>query len=185
MNEAAVNELVKQSKKGSAKALTELLRWVVPLVHGTLFGMARNHDLAQELTQEVAEVVVTRLASFKEGTRFRQWVLTIAANRFRDHLRREKRQALPSTQLMKLHSPHGNPGKGVEKQAIQQELWTAINTLGEEERAIFCLRQVGELSFKEIAKALGKPLGTVLSIQHRAMARLAQKINKSELKNES
>ena len=90
MNETKVDELVTQSKEGSSEAFAELLRWVIPLVHKTLYGMARNHDLAQELTQEVAETVVTRLASFRSGTRFRQWVLTIAANKFRDHLRRKK-----------------------------------------------------------------------------------------------
>ena len=151
MNETKVNELVSSCKAGSAEALEKLLRWVVPLVHKTLFGMARNHDLAQELTQEVAEVVVTRLASYKCGTRFRQWVLTIAAK-------------------------NESPSLATERMARQQELWQAISELKAEERTIFCLRQVGELSFKEIANMLGKPLGTVLSTQHRAMAQLAKRL---------
>ena len=176
MNETKVNELVSQCKAGSAEALEKLLRWVVSLVHKTLFGMARNHDLAEELTQEVAEVVVTRLASYKSGTRFRQWVLTIAANRFKDHLRRKKLLREPCEKLDHIAAKNESPSLATERMARQQELWQAISQLKTEERTIFCLRHVGELSFKEIAKTLGKPLGTVLSTQHRAMTQLAKKL---------
>ena len=178
MNETKVNELINQSKAGSTEALEKLLRWLVPLVHKTLFGMARNDDLAQELTQEVAEVVVTRLRSYKSGTRFRQWVLTIAANRFKDHLRRKKLRSEPCEKLAQLAAKSESPSEATERLVRQQELWQAISELKAEERTIFCLRQVGELSFKEIAKTLGKPLGTVLSTQHRAMAQLAKKLKK-------
>ena len=51
-------------------------------------------------------------------------------------------------------------------------LYEAINRLREPEREVVLLRLQSDLTFREIAEVLRKPLNTVLSHMHRAVRRL-------------
>jgi RNA polymerase sigma-70 factor (ECF subfamily) len=47
-----------------------------------------------------------------------------------------------------------------------------LATLTDDQRAVLLLRVVADLSLAETADVLGKPVGAVKALQHRALARL-------------
>jgi RNA polymerase sigma-70 factor (ECF subfamily) len=61
-----------------------------------------------------------------------------------------------------------------------------VSALAEPFRETFVLREINNLSYREIAEAVGAPVGTVMSRLARARARLKQglaaRINKEEIK---
>jgi len=71
-------------------------------------------------------------------------------------------------------SRHADP----EQTAIGREkvarFVNALETLNDRQREVFLLREEAGLSFAEISKSTGRPLGTVLSQMHTALKKLAK-----------
>jgi RNA polymerase sigma-70 factor (sigma-E family) len=57
------------------------------------------------------------------------------------------------------------------------ETWQAIRRLTADQRAVVVLRFYEDLSIEQTAEMLGKPQGTVKSLQHRALARLKEDLS--------
>ena len=72
--------------------------------------------------------------------------------------------------------PAPTPAKRFESNATAAEVREAVASLPFNQRQVVLLRIEGEMEFKEIAAALGVPIGTVLVWMHRATAELKRKI---------
>jgi RNA polymerase sigma-70 factor (sigma-E family) len=57
------------------------------------------------------------------------------------------------------------------------ETWSAVRRLPVDQRTVLVLRFYADLSLAEIAAELGKPIGTVKSTLHRALARLKEQLS--------
>jgi RNA polymerase sigma-70 factor (ECF subfamily) len=65
-----------------------------------------------------------------------------------------------------------NPTRGLEQEETRAALDAALDQLTPEHRAVFLLHTVDEMSYQEIAEAVGCPVGTVMSRLHYARKRL-------------
>jgi RNA polymerase sigma-70 factor, ECF subfamily len=70
----------------------------------------------------------------------------------------------------------GDPLDGVLDQEVRDVLEGALALLPAEQRAVFVLRAMEDMSYKEIAEALGLSMGTVMSRLFRARERLAESL---------
>ncbi|MBV8056072.1 MAG: sigma-70 family RNA polymerase sigma factor, partial [Deltaproteobacteria bacterium] len=109
------------------------------------------------------------------------WLLTILYNNFRNYLRHSSLNpvsALPDESSerieagFELDAKSCNPEEIVAQRWIGRHLETAINALPLEFREPMLLVDVQELSYPEVAKVLGIPLGTVKSRVSRARSLL-------------
>lgn len=57
------------------------------------------------------------------------------------------------------------------------ETWSLIKALSPDERAVLVLRFYEDMTVDDIADVLGRPAGTVKSLQHRALARLKETLS--------
>lgn len=89
MNDAA---LIKRCQSGDETAFDELIRIYYPYVHGFLIKATANETLADDLTQDTFLKMICSIESFNSDGRagFGTWLITIAKNKFIDHLRRNK-----------------------------------------------------------------------------------------------
>lgn len=157
---------------------------------GPVFRFFLRHvgdvETAEDLTQEAFIRVVHNRASFRTGARFTTWVYTIARNLAVDEMRKRRyrrhrsldeplggRDGDPGRTLGDLV---GDPKERTEAQAADLELRavleTAIGRLPEEQREVFTLREMGGLSFQEIAEVVGCNENTVKSRMRYALERL-------------
>jgi RNA polymerase sigma-70 factor, ECF subfamily len=133
-------------------------------------GRATIEDVAQDTFLQVFQ----RLASFSPGgaAKLSTWILTIAARRSIDELRKQ-RPAL----VADLESTSEARG---DERALRKELVAAIEgalrELSPELRAAFVLREYHGLDYAEIARALAIDLGTVKSRLSRARAALRARL---------
>jgi RNA polymerase sigma-70 factor, ECF subfamily len=128
---------------------------------------------AEDLLQETLVKAYLAFEQFTPGTNFRAWVLRILANTHISRFRHEQR--LPATiswEELGANTQRGvfdPPGKdkGPEEEALGEaldaEVGPALARLPEEFRSAVILSDMFELSYQEIARALGVPLGTVRS----------------------
>ena len=157
---------------------------------GPVFRFFLRHvgdvETAEDLTQEAFIRVVHNRASFRSGARFTTWIYTIARNLSVDEMRKRRyrrhrsldeplggRDGDPGRTLGDLV---GDPKERTEAQAADLELRavleTAIGRLPVEQREVFTLREMGGLSFQEIAEVVGCNENTVKSRMRYALERL-------------
>jgi RNA polymerase sigma-70 factor (ECF subfamily) len=140
-------------------------------------------DRAEDIVAEVFLVVARRRDRIDAGAAALPWLYGIATNVLRAHRRAELRayRALERTGVDPLGGAtgivDGHDTRAVERvdaAATSRRIAGALARLPRTQRDVLLLYAVAELSYAEIAQALGIPLGSVQSSLHRARTRLRQ-----------
>ena len=145
------------SRGGGSKSIddfAEIVREHWTSVYRFVYCALGNAHDAEDLTQETFLRAWNRIEAFHPGSNIRSWLLTIAANASRDVRRRRRRVTFTPLD----HDPDGRiPGPGHRLEAAESDglLETALEQLSEMTRMVFHLRVQEDLSFREIAEAVG------------------------------
>jgi RNA polymerase sigma-70 factor (ECF subfamily) len=148
-------------------------------LYAMAYRLAGNHDDAQDLLQQSLIEAYSAFDRFEKGTRFDRWVYRIMYHSFLDIVRKR-----PRFSVLSLDTPwddeEGNSGahevpdsrRGPETalldDILSEPLQRALDALPAEFRAVVVLADMQELSYEEVARTLGCPVGTVRSRLHRA-----------------
>jgi RNA polymerase sigma factor (sigma-70 family) len=150
--------------------------------HGStlLRFLARRVDPAEaeDLLGEVFRIAFERRSAFeRDRDSARPWLYGIAANLVAKHHRSEARRRRALARVAADRLVADDPAERVVAATDACALWPrvmdAIGALPEAERQVLLLFAWEELSYGEIALALGIPVGTVRSRLSRGRARLA------------
>ena len=177
-------------RDGEVRAFEVLLARHERPVFNYILRSCRRQDLAEELLQEVFLRVVRSATKYKQTAKFTTWLYTIARNVCIDRARKAtKRQELSLDQnvgggdvgadgsgrtfmeLLVDEKAHAG-GSRHERQLFRQRLKEALAELPEEQREVFMLKEVSELTFREIAEVVGAPVPTVKSRMRYALQAL-------------
>lgn len=177
-------QLVVAHRAGDSTALRVLMERYSGELHGFLSRLVNSRTGADDVFQETFLQVHLAAESFDEERRFRPWLYTIAANKGRDFLRRQKRRA-----ALSLDAPVSTNGEGALVDLIpgSDESPSAPLESGDEAalvkqvveglpthfREILLLAYFQKLSYAQIADSLAIPIGTVKSRLHAAVASFA------------
>ena len=154
-------------------AAEQLLAEYTPALRNFLGARCRDDDLTAEMLQEVAAHLVTATPRLSLNGNARAYLFRIAANVWRDHLRRElvRRRA-----AVVLESGERRLADAADARLLERELRAAVReavrALPPAQREVVELRHRG-VTFQEIADRLGRPLGTVLTQMRAALARIS------------
>ena len=168
------NTLIQQAKEGDPAAFAELYDLYQPAIYRYIFYRVNDVPTAEDLTSEVFVRLVEKIDRFKiQGRPLLAWLYTIARNLITDHHRHAGR-ALP----LSLDGPPvadvdaADPEDAIEHSLTQHMLATAITSLTEDQRQVVILKFVEGLDNETVARALGKSVGAVKGLQHRALVAL-------------
>lgn len=127
-------------------------------------------DAAEDLTQQVFLQAFRKIDQYAGKGRFDRWLYRLAINEAYQHLRRKRRDRHSAL----IYEPEDLSASG-NKRTEQRELMEyALGRLDPELRSMFLLREVEELSYREIAETLDIPEGTVGSRLNRARRELRE-----------
>ena len=133
-----------------------------------------EHD-AQDAVQDAALRALRHFDGFRHGDA-RAWLLTIVRNccYSRHKAQRKDRMSVPFTDdsAQGIADPHGADDLAVED-SERARVQAAVDALPDELREVLVLRELNELSYREISEVVGAPMGTVMSRLSRARGRLA------------
>lgn len=154
--------------------VTRYRRRVVALARRMLTAVGTEE--AEDVAQEAFVAAYDKRASFQRGQPFRPWLYRIAVNRCLDRLRAQARRpgmveygTVPEPALA-----GADPIDALLTEESEARLQDAVAALPPKLRAVFLLRHLDDLSYEEIAAALGLPIGTVKTHLFRARAQLRQ-----------
>ena len=167
--------LIARARQGDLPAFEEVVRRYQRRVYGVALRIVRAHDVADDVAQEAFVRAWRSLDRFDLGRPFGPWVCRIAANLAVNHVRspRAREEGLPEGPA-ETRDPDPGPLGAVLDTEARQVLDAAVAALPAEQRAVFVLRAVEEMSYAEIAEALSLSPGTVMSRLFRARERLAR-----------
>jgi RNA polymerase sigma factor (sigma-70 family) len=138
--------------------------------------LTRNEHDAEDVVQDAYLRAIRHFDGF-QGGEGRAWLLAIVRNRCYDSLRHKgvREQTTPFDQ--ELHDTR-QASPDPEASLLQREraglLRQALAELPSDLREVLVLRELEELSYKEIANIVGVPMGTVMSRLSRARKRLQE-----------
>ncbi|HSH96373.1 MAG TPA: RNA polymerase sigma factor [Roseimicrobium sp.] len=130
---------------------------------------------ASDLTQQAFYVAQTKGHQLQDPGRVRGWLSTTVRRLFFQRMRHERRFPKCSLDLVEHELPHAsiNTASGPDAELVMQ----AMGRLSDEYRVPLKLFYLEDRSYKEIAKELGLPIGTVMSRLSRAKAQLREALD--------
>lgn len=167
LSEAMIARLAAGDPSALAECFERLGARVWRIAHGIL---GHAHD-ADDAVQEIFLRVRERARLFRGDGSFAGWVRRLAVRHcldLRAHRGRRRARVEPAP-LALLPSPERAP---LDVLADHDALERALARLPDEFRVALVLRELGGLSYRELAGALGVPIGTVMSRLARARERL-------------
>ena len=152
------------------------------------FNLARwltgNTADAEDVVQDAYLRAFRYLDAFR-GDNFRVWLLTIVRNSFLDWLK-ENRSGRQLFQPAPIHLDWTDPAPSAEAMLLDrvdsETLGTLMAQLPAEYREVLILREIEDLSYKDIAAVTGIPAGTVMSRLSRARLALRKAWTDNEKK---
>ena len=167
--------LFERIRQGDQTALRDLYRLHGGFVYGYALRIVRDRNLAEEITQDVFLKAWDKAAGFDPAKSSPlTWLIRIGRNRAIDIMR--------SPRWRQRHAEHGLSDSLPAAQAHpdeqyfigqeQDRLRTAMSGLSPAQQTALNMAFFEGLSYREIARSLGEPEGTVKSRIRDAMSRL-------------
>lgn len=167
--------LVDAARAGSDDAFGKLVvRYRAPVVR-LAYRLTRDADEANDIAQDAFLRAYRRLPEFRPDRPFSRWLFVIARNASLDAIRRRRRAAVY------VESEERQPAAaGPEELALQSDeasrVHAALGSLPPKYRDVLELYYISGLRYREIALALGIPIGTVKTYISRAKRRLRDEL---------
>jgi len=164
------------AKRGEDWALTALYRHLHPPLLNYLQGRCgpEAEDVASEVWIEVARAL-DRFEGDESG--FRSFVFTIAWRRQVDHGRRATRRRADALEGLVLPAAGDTEADVLALLATNEAVARIVALLTPQQAEVVLLRVIADLPVDEVAAIVGKKPGAVRAIQHRALTRLAQRLD--------
>jgi RNA polymerase sigma-70 factor, ECF subfamily len=148
-------------------------------LYGTALRLTRRAPDAEDLVQETYLKAFRSAHQFEPGTNLKAWLFTILHNTFRNIRRHDGRSPVDVDSEAVEQAAGDAPGTQSPEQILTRatldaDLQGALDALPEAFRQAVWLRDVEELSYAEVATALGVPIGTVMSRISRGRRALAE-----------
>jgi RNA polymerase sigma-70 factor (ECF subfamily) len=145
-----------------------------------------GRDTADDLAAQTFTLAFAHRGRYKDdlGTA-RPWLFGIATNLLRAEWRSNERRGVTVERLRDLAAPSSSPtaqGDAGTFGAEDDPLDAALHGLAVEQREALLLHVWGELSYAEVATALGVPVGTVRSRISRACAALRTELEDTNMR---
>ena len=131
-------------------------------------AMVGERAAADDLVQDTLERAWSHLAQWRVGSDLRAWLFSIMHNLRVDQLRR------PGVSTSPIDDEYVDaPTRATQTDRLEvKDLEFALARLPEDQRAVVLLVGLEEMSYGEVALALGIPIGTVMSRLYRGRERL-------------
>jgi RNA polymerase sigma-70 factor (ECF subfamily) len=180
-------ELFERYAAGEEAAFCEIVNRYKQGLYAFLKHFLNRRDLVEDVFQETFLQLFTSRDSFDPARPLRPWLFTIAANKAKDALRKQRRTAATpigtiaksdemsfDEMLNSLTSDNTTPSDELERSEVASHVRGVIANMPENLREILILAYFNKFSYKQMSQILSIPIGTVKSRLHTAVGRFAK-----------
>jgi RNA polymerase sigma-70 factor, ECF subfamily len=160
-------------------------------VFRVIFLFLHDADAVDTLTQECFLRVYQTRAAFRGKCRMETWILRIALNLARDYHKNRRVRFWKGLVGLEDHagstaiaerrpSTQPTPEKTLLVRAELEAVWDVVASLSPQQRAIFLLRFVEEMSLAEVADVLSLRVGSVKTQLFRALEKVRRRMKEEK-----
>jgi len=175
--------LMQRVSRGEADAFRVLVERYEKRIYNFFVRTTGNREDAEDLTQQLFLNLYSTASRYRPKSSFNTFIYRIASNLAVSFSRKQKlRRSLSLEQLSETGfeptsgRPGGDPAREYERKEFRRRYREAVLRLPAGWRTALELRVGRELSYGEIAEAMGKSVSAVESILFRARERLAEEL---------
>jgi RNA polymerase sigma-70 factor (ECF subfamily) len=181
-----LDELIAAARKGDRAALNRLLTDARPRLLAVALRVVRDRDDAEDVVQEALVKVCRSLSRFEGRSSFSTWLHRIVVNAALDRLRRhgarkerlqsdgdDDREVQPA-EADKVDEQ--TPERVVSRRETGAVVRGALARLSPTHRQVLELREFDGESYRDLARLVRCPVGTVMSRLHHARHKLAAEL---------
>jgi RNA polymerase sigma-70 factor, ECF subfamily len=179
-------QLVERAQRGDKRAFELLVEKYQRKLARLVSRLVRDPGEVEDVTQEAFVKAYRALPSFRGDSAFYTWLYRIGINTAKNYLVAMGRRAPTSTEVEAEEAEGFDSGELLrdintpESLLLSKEIAgtvnAAIEALPEELRSAIQLRELEGMSYEEIAKLMGCPVGTVRSRIFRAREAIAERL---------
>jgi RNA polymerase sigma-70 factor, ECF subfamily len=180
----AEDDLVRRLRRGQVDAIGE----VYDAHHAPVRAFARrlvgDEAAAEDLVHEVFVTLPRAIGRFEGGSSIRTFLLAIAINHARHHLRGAARRRSALEKLSREHPPasDSDPERCATREELARALTRALDALPLDQRVAFVLCEVEERSSREAAELLRVPEATVRTRLFHAKRKLREQLERGGIR---
>ena len=152
-------KLIKNLKEGDENAFKFLVENYKGFVFNTTLPIIQSSEEADDISQEVFIQIYKSINGFKANSSLLTWIYRITVSKCFEHLRFKKRKKRFS-QIINLFREDGtvidipqfeHPGVQLEKKEDAKLLFEAIESLNDEQKTAYTLKNIQGLSYNKIS----------------------------------
>lgn len=157
----ADHAVVQRILSGEKDAYEVIVKKYQARAYRAALGWVGNTQDALDLSQDAFIKAYRALRRFDTGRSFFAWFYVILRNTCFNFLRKRKRELTISLDFAPAESVATEDE--ARRAEVKRQVWRAIASLPDDAREVMVLKYFEEMSYKEIAEAVGCPIGTVMS----------------------
>jgi RNA polymerase sigma-70 factor (ECF subfamily) len=165
------HELVREALAGNGRAFASLVGPHLAVLYRIAARACQNHHLAEDAVQETLATAYAKLGRYEPGTSLRAFLAAIAVRQAQTLLRGERRRkAREDRTACPENVPQ--PADLVSAARTMERIRHALVRMPKKRREVALLRLDGNLSYTEIAQAVGTTEGSARVLVHLALKEL-------------
>ena len=181
-------ELIRLAQSGDSDAFCDLARRYERRIYSLALYYCRSSHDAEDLSQEAWLKAYRNIQSFRGESSFYTWLRQITINTFLNYKRRtrmlDKQIITTEAEGHYLVEPVSgldasraiNVEEGINNKLLVEKVMQALGELTSQQRLTFLLKYREEMTYDEIASALGCSAGTVKKALFRAVLKLRERL---------
>ena len=177
-------EMIARARAGDNLAWGDLYKDYAPAIFRFCRRAMPTREDAEDATMEIFMKLRDKLSQYDQTRSFTAWLYKVAANHCWDMLRRRKLRQDKETEDvddMPLEAPEANQLEKLIEERTSEEVRKALDKLGVRARMALVMRYYSDMSYDEIADALGVRRAFVGVVLLRARHDLRQAIGEKSL----
>ncbi|MCK5542310.1 MAG: RNA polymerase sigma factor [Desulfobacterales bacterium] len=178
MNVNITTLIVKKAQAGEKKAMEQIITNYNDQIFRLVFYRINSWTDAQDLTQEAFIKAFKNIKKLKEAEKFKPWVYSIALNLVKDFYRKKKflsflGQANDLENIIEYDPYSENKSDLIKAKEFEEEIKNKyIKFLSKNEKQIFMLKYIDDLTIHEISQTLNKSESTVKTHLYRSIKKI-------------
>jgi len=181
-NEQISDNILQRCKSGDTSAFKEIIRKYQKYAYVLAFKNLTNEEEAKDVVQETFIRVWKHIKLFNNQVKFTTWLYKIVINLCYDRLKTIRRREKVITNKIDnqeiLFNQENNPEEIMSNQQLSEMIQGLAENLSYKQRIVFILRDLQELSIKEIAEVLNMSANSVKTNLVYARKNIRQKLEK-------
>ncbi|MFT6882905.1 MAG: RNA polymerase sigma factor (sigma-70 family) [Marinoscillum sp.] len=157
-------------------------RWAKK-VHQQIYWMTRDHESANDLSQDCWIVVSKTLHNLSDPNKFGSWILRIAHNKTVDYLRKNQRNLEVLSQISASTEAPPFASEG-EQESTYKDLIVGLAELDKLHKTVIRMYYLNDMSVTLISEVLKIPSGTVKSRLFKAREKFNKIIQQNGVNHE-